>query len=487
MRRFARAAIVLLTGLASVAAAPALEVGEILQRAVDLDSQAQVLRASLENALIASRRADLDPGFSVSLTSGRARVSRSDKPLYDDPASALTVSPGMTIRLASPLGTEVTLSVPTTFDLEALSTKRTAPSFKITQPLNDLLGIERDAVTDLELLQAVEAARVELARRVQAVETDALNRLRVLWAGESALGDLAVQILAASRDLGQARTLGTYAPGTASLARLEQTLRSLERKNELQAVRQARELRDLGRVVGADVGRLPAAVPAAELALPAEEASASNDDVRLARLAVRLEDLRLQEQLNGNKPQLSVNGSYARTIAERRGQEITTSDASLGVGLAFDHLTVTAGPGMSREEIARDENNVLYFGAEVTWSPPARRLDELDKARQRNVVAAKRAAIAAAERGFLEARAELESRILELRLQAEDLALSRSVAELALAEAAARHNGGLADDQELAEARWALDKVGFDELLLAVDRLLARVDLEALTTQGKEK
>jgi hypothetical protein len=61
------------------------------------------------------------------------------------------------------------------------------------------------------------------------------------------------------------------------------------------------------------------------------------------------------------------------------------------------------------------------------------------------------------------------------------------VAELALGETAGRHRDGLADDQELAEARWAVDKVACDEKLLAVDRLLARVDLEALTMRSEER
>ncbi len=487
MPRLASAAVALAAALLFAPGAAALELAEILQRAVDHDAQAQALRASLENALIAAKRADLDPGFSVSLTSGRLRLSRSDTPLYDDPAAALSLSPGVTIRLASPLGTEVSVSVPTTFDLEALSTRRTAPTVKITQPLNDLLGIERDTLADLELARAVEEARVDLEKRVRSVETDALTRLRALWAGESTLGDLAVQTLAARRDLEQAQALGTYAPGSAALARLELALRSLERKRELQEARQRRELSDLGRIIGAALDSLPAAVPSAALALPSEEEAAAGDDVSLARLALGVEDLRLREQLEGKKPQLSVNGSYTRTISERRGREVTTNDASLGVGLAFDHLSVSVGPGISSEETDSERNDILYFGAEVSWSPPARRLEELDDAKQRNVVAAKQAQIAAAERSWLQTRAELESRILDLRLQAEDLALSRSVAELALAETVTRHASGLADDQELAEARWALERVGCDEKLLAVDRLLARVELEALTARSKEK
>ena len=478
MRRIALVALAL---LATTAAPRAAELAELLQRAVDRDGQVQVLRMNLENALIASKRADLEPGFSVSLSSGKARLARSEEPRYGDPAQALSLSPGLTVQLASPLGTQVNVSVPTTYDAAAWSRQQTTPTVKITQPLNDLLGIPTDTLADLELRQAVEAARADLAKRVLAVEKDVLTRLRTLSSGESTLGDLAVQIQAARRDLEDARTLGTYAEASASLARLVQSQRSLEHKRDLQAAKQERDLRDLGRLIGGAVDELPASLSAPELVLPPEEAAEANADVGLARRALRLEELRLAEQVGGKTPELSVSGTYSRSIVARFAEELKTTEASVGVGLTFDHLTISAGPGVV------EETGTLYFGAEGAWSPPAAKLDRLDRVKQENIVRVKRAEIATAERSYLESRAALEGQILDLRLQAEDLALSRSVAERALAETEAKYGHGLADEQELAEARWALEKVGHDERLLAVDRLLAAIELQGLTTRDKEK
>jgi hypothetical protein len=431
------------------------------------------------------RRADLDPAFLVSLGTGKTRYLHSQNPLSGDDYTTLSTAPQATVQLASPLGTLVSVSVPTSINLGGAEIRGSTPTVSVTQPLNKLLGMSTDPVGDLTRGQGVESARIALARQMISVEKDVVTRLRALWAGESALGELAVQIEGARTDLDEARTLGTYAAGSAGLARLEQALRSLEHKRTLQEAKQQRALRDLSRVVGRSVDAPPSELPAADLALPPEKASAAGPDVRTAITALRVEQERYREDFGDKSPELTVTGSFSRSlntrIRTRDVREYTATETSAQVGVAFDHLTIKAGPGVIQE------TGTVYFGAEVTWTPPANKLDELDRRKQLNAIAAKQAAVAAAERAFAESLSELESRVLDLSLQAEDIAQSGAVAESSLREAEARSTRGLADARELREARWAVASVGYQQKLLAADRLLARADVEALTLQAKEK
>ena len=94
--------------------------------------------------------------------------------------------------------------------------------------------------------------------------------------------------------------------------------------------------------------------------------------------------------------------------------------------------------------------------------------------------------MARAYQDFLSDRDALALDLIDLERRDEDLELDRLASDLALEETLARYQRGLADDQELARARWTIEETKYEERLLALDGLIAEVQLRDLTSAREE-
>jgi len=474
--------LLLLILLLSAASAVAMELDEMLARAVQTDARLQGLSGVLTNALLNIDKARLAPGFQMQLSTGQVRLGYSINPSAGEPPWVVYAEPSGALVLGRKTETEVNVQVPFIMEFGGGETPVAAalPKVSIRQPVDKLFGGEKlTTVQKRETLLAAEEARIDVLKRVSAVEQTVVSQLAALSGLEKTGKQLERDFSDAQDALGQARELKTYAEGSAQQRQLELSAVRLQRELELNELKREVAWRKLERLVGEKVDALPANLPKPVIELPGADMEKRNPVVHLARLGVDLEEARLEEERGPSKPKFYLAGVVNNTVNEFRDERETA--VSGGVEGEFDDLLLSAGVG------GIVETGTVFVSAGLSWTLRDRKIESLNLQERENAVEVSRWNLAAARAEYQSNYELLSLELEEIELRRRGLEDDRALADLRLADAKQWLDQGLISQAELDEARWERDRLDFSERILQLDALLLSSRLEAFTPQDGDK
>jgi hypothetical protein len=330
----------------------------------------------------------------------------------------------------------------------------------------------------LENRYAAENARIDILKRVKAVEQDLLQQLAELTALEQRSAELKRKLDSATEAWQQALTLETYAAGSAQEQQLQLSVRQAQRQAELQQKRIDLSWKELERIVGASIEKIPNGFPELDLELPDSAAITRNPDVFLASLAVDVENARLEEETEPEKPKFFL-GSALGTELDEDTEEKTTRLAGTVDG-EFEDFTFSAGLGGILE------TGTVFLSVGFSWSFPDKKIEGLNVKERENLLDISRWNLTAARQLFLQTRELLTLEVEELVYRVTNLEDESALATLQLEEGLERHRAGLITDQELQELQWEVDKLNYTERILQLERLLVASRIDALTALEME-
>lgn len=395
-------------------------------RRLAVESARTTLEA-LENPALFAFRAD----------SGSVRLSFGE----DGVPSLLSAVPTLALEAADPWGTTASLSVATEAGLGSAAAEPVLePSFSVKQPLDRLL----DPAASLELLKARAAladAESELAAAEARSDAETLNLL-MAWVQASFDAESKRAALSqAERELSEAKTLGTYSPGSAGLARLELGVRSASIALE----RSSRSLARAAYAVEAATGLSDAHPPAPPAAAGVPVDSLTPDAARAvakARRSLALEERGFADEWEAGA---SLSADFSASNQAVAGADRTT--ARLGAAAEWDSLTLSGGVGWTG-----GAGGGTFLDFSLSWRPEpnaardARRMvDEL------SLESARVAFASALEAAALDL-ADLHADIADRELEAGQLDASLEMAALEVIQLRAEAAAGFAAGSEVDEA-----------------------------------
>jgi hypothetical protein len=451
----------------------AMDLAEMLDLAVQNDTRLKVLSASLENTLLGIERARLAPGLNFELSTGDIQTAYSFNPREDEPEWLVSFNPSAALVLGRKSETEISAELPVGIGWGNTREFTILPQFAVRQPLDKLFDGEK--FTEVETMQnryAAEKSRVDMVKRVKEVEQDLLRRL-------STLTEMQQQAAALKRELASAReareeslTLQSYAEGSAQARRLEFTVNRLERQAELQEKRFALAWKELERIVGKPVEKLPGALPEAPLQIPDPASAPKNPDVYLASLALEVEKARLEEQRQPEEPRFFIGSALGSTYDE--DDDETTTRLMGTVEGEFEDFKFTTGVG----GILETRSVFVTFG--LSWSFPDKKIESINLEEQENMVDIARWNLSSARENYFQTRDLLALEVDDLDYRTRDLDEQRNLAELELEAGRRSRQLGLIAEQELDDLHWALEKLDYTKQTLQLEKLLAASRLDAL-------
>ncbi|MBN1243737.1 MAG: hypothetical protein JXA15_13635 [Spirochaetales bacterium] len=426
-----------LAGEASPRSYGTTELAEYLAAARARDRSIETRRLAVESARTNLTALENPSPLTLSAGSGTTRISFSE----DGAPSVLSAEPTLGIELADPWGTSASLGVGATLGLGTASPESSVDAeLTIRQPLDRLL----DPSVPLETLRA-RAALVDAESELDAaVARSDAETLELLMAWSQAAFDAASKRAAlsrAGRELLEARTLGTYAPGSAGMARLSVAVESasiaLER-SERALVRAAAAVESATGIASPNPPAPPARTALAE-PLPLVE---DNRALAKAIRALALESRAFADEWEGGA---SLAAVLSATDSADSGPE--GSSARLGAVAEWPGLSLSGGVAW-----AGGTGGGASVDLSLSWHPEAKsaraarlRVDELSLETSRVALEAAREA---ASLDVANLAAELEDRELEAR----HLDAALQMAALELAQLRAEAAAGFAADSEVDEA-----------------------------------
>lgn len=464
------------------AAGHAMDLNDMLTRAVEHDARVQSLSGVLANTLIGIEKSKLAPGFQLRLSTGDAKFGYSFNPASGDPPWIVSAEPSGALLLGRKTETEVSVEVPfyVAFGEGYALEGAAAPKISVRQPLDRLFGAEK--LTDVQRRQnlyAAEKARVDLLTRACQVEQEVLAALSSLARLELAAARLRSNLIGAQDALEQAVTLKSYAPDSAQQRQLELAADRLQKELELNGLQQARARQGLERLVGQTLDALPAALPEAALTLPDADEAERNPAVYLAKLAVELEQARLEEERDPAKPKWYLGGA----LRNYRNELIDDRETTLGAAVegVFEDISVSAGVG------GIVETGTVFLSAGLSWNLRDRKIEALDLKTRENTVEVSRWNLSAAREAYLEARELLGLEVEEMEARGISLREDRALADLKLAEATRWLEQGLVAPGELDRLRRERETLDLTERVLQLEALQLASRLAALTANAGDK
>jgi hypothetical protein len=471
--RFAKVPLIITFFLVLSTYSFAMDLAEMLDRAVENDTRLKVLSTTLENTLLGIERARLAPGRNLQLSTGDIQTAYSFDPREDDPDWLISFNPSAALVLGRKTETEISAELPVGIGLGDNREFTVLPQFAVRQPLDRLFNGEKFTETQkIQNRYAAERSRVDMVKRVKEVEQDLLRRL-------STITDLEQQAAGSKRELAAARdawqealTLGTYATGSAQERQLEFIVNRLERQLELLQRRSTLAWKELERIVGEPVEKLPDSLPEAPLRIPDPASAPKNPDVYLASLAVEVERAKLEDQREPDKPRYFV-GSALQTTYDEDKKETTTRLIGTVDG-EFEDFRFTSGVGGILE------TRSIFVTVGFSWSFPDKKIKSMNLKEQENTVDIARWNLSSAREVFLQTRELLALEVENLGYRTKDLDEEKELATLELEEGAQSRQLGLITEQELDDLRWRLEKLNYTAQILQLDKLLAASRLDAL-------
>jgi hypothetical protein len=456
----------------------AMDLQEMLAQAVANDVRTKALSGVLANTLIAIERAGLAPGFQLKLSTGEVKFGYAFNPETGYPPWLISVEPSGALVLGRKTETQLNVQLPVTVYFGEGEKPKVAPlpRMNIRQPLDKL---RRGAgkftkVQEGQNRYAAEKARIDVLDRVNEVQRSLLSQMSSLVALEQARKELEQKLGEARDTLEQARTLKTFAEGSAQQRQAEFAVSKLQRELELSKQRYANAWKQLERIVGQPVDSLPADLPEPVLALPDSDQAERNPDVYLATLFSDVEGLRLQEKVQPAKPKFFLGGAVNSIYSEVRDKFYYTMGGNLEA--EYEDFTASAGLG----GVLQTATPFLSLG--FSYSFQDRKIEALDRKERENSVAVSRWNLAAARDSYLAAREVLALEIEELDLRRKSLEEDRTLSDLRLSEATRWLEEGFSTAKEVEALRWERDKLDYAARVLQLDSLIVGNRLQALVS-----
>jgi len=454
----------------SGSASKADALGAALELALSRDPSYAQRRAEAAKAA-ASLEALASPSpLTLSASSGQGRLSI--------PAGAgpiLEIEPTVGVELSDPWGTSAALGIKSSIDFGALSESTIRPSLSLTQPLGNFIWGEAPDAPLARLENALVDAEEAVAERKAALLAEIYAGIRDAKSAEYSAAQARYARDKAALALERARTAASYSESSAYMAKLRLDLASAERELGKAERLQASENASLEDLVGAALDPLPLPPDPGALAAPDPSQAARAKAAIAARRG--LDEAVLEYEIEYGEPRASLSASLAAaSAASGSGSGAWDYSGQLLYGKGDLTLSLGAGAVTGRS----DGSSVPYvsFGAE--WKPGDAAVEAAEKR-------AAEAALEARSHSLRKTLADIEGQLEDCARQARDLedaaalaAEQRAYAETLLGEKTRARAAGLIDDAELAEARWALDKLDYENDLARCDRAILALKVAAM-------
>lgn len=439
----------------------AVDLSDLLNRALEQDLQLQRLALALENQELKLKQEKAARGATVTLAAegknGLSYIYDFD-PATDENPTSVELGPTLTAGLGAPLYTTISLTAPVTYDFERAPSLNFKPG--ITQPLNPLLGWTPLAAANLEIQNSIEKARITIMKRRIAVQREVLSRLKSLTDEQQSLVEIKSRIRVSREELIRRQKLYLSREEGYTIQKLLYEIRNFEEERELTLSK----IETLKFLLVQQVGELPwdeanwdgapgnspsgdnssvnfiapEFIPATELILPVEKDAGFNAVVFESRRAALLTEERIREQRFDNRPELSVGVSF----------DWQYKQLSLSFGVSQE-IFDSGRKKLAREEKLRNHDMALLALQEAVLK-------------------------------FRTDLALLKLSALELEKQKNSIYAQVRLANLKLDENRVLFKNGVVGRSELLQAEWEREDLDFAVLILMLDRLILNLDARAL-------
>lgn len=420
----------------------AVDLSDLLNRALERDLQLQRLELELENRKLKLKQDKAARGATVTLAAeGNNALSykRDFDPAIGESATSFELGPTLTAGLGAPLYTAIRLTAPLTYDLEREPSLNIKPG--ITQPLNPLLGWMPVAAANLEIQNSIEKARITIMNRRMTVQMEVFNHLKSLIQEQQSLVESESLIRVSSEELIRRQKLYQSREEGYAFQKLLYEIRNLEEERELTF----NKIETLKFLLAQQAGDLPDEnfitpefIQSTELILPVEQDAGFNAAVFEGRCAALLTEERIREQRFHNRPELSVGASF------------DWRDKQLSLSFGVSQQIFDSG----RKKLAREE-----------------------ELRNHDI------ALLALQEALLEFRTDLASlrlSALEMEKQKKSLEAQVRLANLKLNENRVLFKNGVVGRSELLQTEWERKDLDFAVLIMKLNRLILNLDARAL-------
>lgn len=457
------------------------------------------LAAAVAGAQTAEEYAVAAEANSVSVTSARAAVTSASARLaaLEHPSTALLslgsgetrfsfpaggtvieTAPEATVDLARPFGTKITASVG--IDAMPGSAPDTTPGVSVTQPLDDVLGLAAERTDILSARAELLRAGTTLRSAQAGVRTETFSALKAWADAVLAVDDAEFKLGEARTDLEEASKLGSYKPGSTTLATLETAVASAGAR--LANAKRVAQLRAAAveRRTGLSASKPPP--PPESQAFPdlAKVAPESFAEIAASKSELYAAERIASEALGGDRLSLSAVGSY-KTVQEQITSSLATwGDIYAGVEGGYGDFSASLGGGWSRHA-----GGYPYTSFSFAWKPSRVSDEKAD-----GIVAAAQLEKSQAthEKALDDAVSTLAAWIESAAAQELDGAIvqaNRASAEASLAEIAAREAAGYGSARETRKARRAILDLDREAAALAWSRAVLIETMKAsMDTNG---
>jgi len=408
--------------------------------------------------------------LTLSASSGQGKLSI---PAGDSPR--LELEPTVGVELSDPWGTSASLGIDASIDFGDLSESTLRPSLSLSQPLGDFIWGEAPDASLSKLENSLVEAEEAAAERRTALRAELYSGIRDARAAEYSRAQARHARDKAALALERARQTASYLESSSYMAKLRLDLASAEKDLSKAERLEASEKAALEDLVGIPLDPLPLPPDPGALALP-DPSEAARSKAAIAARRGR-EQAVLEFEIEYGEPRKSLAASLAATSA--------SSDAGLGAWdysgqLSFGEgdLSLSLGAGVVTGR--SDGSSVPYISFRADWKPGNAAVEAAGKR-------AAEAALEARSHSLSKTLADVESQLEDYARQARDLedaaslaAEQRAYAEALLDEKTRARAAGLVDDAELADARWALDKLDHENDLARCDRAILALKIAAI-------
>jgi hypothetical protein len=467
-----------LSVLLAAGSLPAMDFDQLIQGALENDRQMELLRLSIENKELRLQRSQLDDPFSISVGTGSSDVSfyQAFSSAPTGSSTVVSLDPYIELDLGDPYDTGIELDLPMSLNLNSGgNTFTVSPSVSISQPLNPLFGWEESTeLEDLEDFVSLEGSRVSILSRELVIKKALLQLIRELKLMERSRIQMERDVQYASNELEKTRALGTYSPESAKYQRLEVDLRRLQQDQEMLNRNLQSRWKRLERVVGTNVDSLPDQIPSANLALPDDPEETWNTSIYFAAFDEKIARLVLEEEDKEPIPTFSVSGSYGMSITSDAVPPLSNHTLSGSLSGDFEDFSIYAS--LSGNFSGKSLSAAFGF----SWSLPDNRADGLIRKERENDLEVARLNLASARESFGDSLEALRMGLLNLEYRTQSASDERMITELELQEAQARFEIGIINEDTLDAAVWKVEKLAYDEYVLAIDKLMVQHEIEAL-------
>jgi len=413
---------------------------------------------------------DLEQGWQYELSSGDVTHQTSKE---DEETRKLSASPSTSLTLPYPLETKITLESPFELNMTDETDCTMTGRLKIQQPLNPVLGIERDEILKMERRSRESfESNLNRFRHEKNLEQAVVTHLINIFSNEKELLDLRSKELRKSLMWDTAVRFGTLGAGTKAELTLKMELNKLAReKLQLQqTIDESR--RSLEYLTGYYLSELPELPGFSVPSLPMSEQRLEAANLKLQRWELLIRQEELRETRWRELPQLALSGILETTGEQKAGTPFSLEGQKGGFSLESRGETVDIRGGA----VFGDEEFTITGG--FSWKTRDRRKDRLEEEIKESEVQQQTLVLEGSYPDHFEKEQAVLRRIDNIRIRQENILEDSRVAEQAIREQTYSHEKGFISDMELEEGQIARKVLEYEKLLLILESVTLQLDID---------